>query len=149
MKLVPSSSWTMEKRGAKRVEMARVNDKRQITAVFCGSLVGDFLPIQIVYAGKTPRCHPHYNFLSGWHITHSPNHWSNEQTMLQYISHVIVPHAQTTRADVGEDKAALVIIDNFKGQITAAVMDLLEAHNIYSPVYTYHLKRFANRFTLN
>lgn len=58
IKLVPCSSWTMEKQGEKRVEMVGVNDKRQITAVFCGTLLGDFLPIQLIYKGKTNRCHP-------------------------------------------------------------------------------------------
>ena len=33
MKIVPSSQWTMEKKGIKRVEIAAVDDKRQITAV--------------------------------------------------------------------------------------------------------------------
>ena len=33
MKIVPSSSWTMEKRGTKRVEIAAIDDKRQITAL--------------------------------------------------------------------------------------------------------------------
>ena len=46
LNIVPSSSWTMDKRGAKWVEIAGTKDKRQITAVFCGTLVGDFLPIQ-------------------------------------------------------------------------------------------------------
>ena len=44
IKLVPCSSWTMEKQGEKQVEMVGANDKRQITAVFCGPLLGDFLP---------------------------------------------------------------------------------------------------------
>ena len=39
---IPVSSWTMEKEGVKRVEITAVNDKRQITAVFGGSLTGDF-----------------------------------------------------------------------------------------------------------
>ena len=34
MKIVPSSSWTMEKRGMKCVEIAAADDKRQITAFF-------------------------------------------------------------------------------------------------------------------
>ena len=74
--IVPSSTWTMERKGANRVEMVGVNDKRQITAIFCSTLTGDFLPVQLVYKGKTPRCHPHFGFLSGRHITHSPKHWS-------------------------------------------------------------------------
>ena len=63
--LVPASSWTMDKRGSKQVEIKGVNDKRQITAVFCGSLTGDFLPIQVIYRikekqiGAIPNLHSH------------------------------------------------------------------------------------------
>ena len=42
IKIVPVSSWTMEKKGAKRVEIAGVDDKRQITAVFAATAVGEF-----------------------------------------------------------------------------------------------------------
>jgi len=96
IKLVPSSSRTMEQRGIKRVEMVDQNDKRQITAAFCGTLQGDFLPLQVIYMGKTACCHPHYEFLPGWHITHSPNHWSTELTMLQYIENIIEPYVRPT-----------------------------------------------------
>ena len=77
----PSSSWTMVEKGSKHVELMGMNDKRKITAVFCGSLLEDFIPIQLVYQGKMPRCHPHYQFLLDWHITHSAKHWSTEETM--------------------------------------------------------------------
>ena len=69
---VSSSSWTMEQKGVKRVEVVGQNDKRQITAVFAGTIQGDFLPLQLVYKGKTLRCHPNYEFPPGWHITKSP-----------------------------------------------------------------------------
>ena len=110
MKLVPSSVWTMERQGERRVEMVGVNDKRQITAIFCGTMLGEFLPLQLIYKGKTNRCHPKFSFPLDWHITHSPNHWSNESTMLDYIKHIIVPYLWKTRENVGEDKTALVII---------------------------------------
>ena len=97
IKLVPSSSWTMEKRGSQRVEMAGVGDKRQITAVFCGTILGDFLPVQLIYLGKSQRCHPRHQFPSGWDITHSPKHWSTEETMLQYISNIIAPYVENVR----------------------------------------------------
>lgn len=58
IKLVLSSSWTMEKCGEKRVEMVGINDKRQITVIFCGTATGDFLPVQLIYKGKSSRCHP-------------------------------------------------------------------------------------------
>ena len=61
IRFVPSSTWTMERRGERRVEMIGVNDKRQITAVFCSSASGEFLPIQLIYTGKMAR-HPRYPF---------------------------------------------------------------------------------------
>lgn len=42
--VVPASQWTMDRQGVRRVEIAGSNDKRQITAVLCGSHTGDFLP---------------------------------------------------------------------------------------------------------
>lgn len=128
--LVPASSWTMDKRGSKRVEIKGVNDKRQITAVFCGSLTGDFLPIQLIYKGKTKRCHPKFKFPPDWHVTHSPKHWSTEETMVQYIEEIIVPYVEQQREMVG-DKPALAIMDNFKGQVTTKINNLLEANNIH------------------
>ena len=44
IKVVPVSSLTMEKKGSKRVEIAGVDNKRQITAVFAATPVGEFLP---------------------------------------------------------------------------------------------------------
>ena len=82
---VPTPSWTMEKQGAKRVEMIGIDDKRQMTAVFGASLSGDFLPPQLVYEGKTKRCLPNYTFPLTWNITYLANHWSNEETMKKYI----------------------------------------------------------------
>ena len=85
IKMVPSSSWTMEQRGSQRVHLTGIDDKRQITAVFCGTLLGDFLPLQVIYKGKTPRCHPSFIFPKDWHISHSPKHWSTEETVVQYV----------------------------------------------------------------
>ena len=44
IKMIPLNSWTMEEEGVQQIEMVGLSDKRQITAVFCGSLLGDFLP---------------------------------------------------------------------------------------------------------
>ena len=51
--------------------------------------------------------------------------------MLGYINHVIVPYLQKTREYVGDDKTALVIIDNFGGQVTESVIQLLEDHVVH------------------
>ena len=112
IKLVPASSYTMEQCGSKRVEMGGAGDKKQITAVFCGTILGDFLPVQLIYKGKTPRCHPKYKFPPDWSITHSPKRWSNENTMLEYIDDIVIPYVEKTRKLIGESSPALVIIDN-------------------------------------
>ena len=92
---VPVGSWTMETEGAKRVEIAGKDDKRQITAVFTGSMAADFLPIQLVYKGKTPRCLPNVQSVpEGWHLTYSPSHWSTEQTMRNYIQKIVFPFVE-------------------------------------------------------
>lgn len=95
--LVPASSWTMKRKGSKRVEIKGLNDKRQITCVFCVSLFSDFLPIQVIYGGKTDRCHPPYDFPSDWFISHTPNHWSNKESMIKYIEYIIVPYIANVR----------------------------------------------------
>ena len=100
----------------------------------CGSLVGEILPFQLVYAGKTNRCHPAYKFPSDWQITHTQNHWSNEETMLQYIKEVIVPFVDRKHEDLNldADYPALAIFDHFKGQLTDKITQELEVNTIHS-----------------
>ena len=80
LKYVPVSSWMMAKEGSKRVKISGIDDKRQITAVFAVTLDGSFLPIQLIYCGRSRACLPPTKFLSDWHITYSHNHWANEKT---------------------------------------------------------------------
>uniref|UniRef100_A0A1X7SFZ8 DDE-1 domain-containing protein n=1 Tax=Amphimedon queenslandica TaxID=400682 RepID=A0A1X7SFZ8_AMPQE len=80
VQVVPSCSWTMEKKGTKRIEVAAIDDKRQITAVFGCTLSGNFLPIQLIYQGKTTKCLPNnIDFPRDWQISFTDNHWSNEK----------------------------------------------------------------------
>jgi len=51
--------------------------------------------------------------------------------MLQYVKNIIVPYVKSTCGAFEDDTPALVIIDNFKGQITSSVADLLESNNIH------------------
>ena len=88
------------------------------------------MPVQLIYKGKMACCHPQYPFPSTWHITHSPNHWANEDTMLWYIDNIIVPHVERVREEVGVEKTALMVMDNFKGHTTTQVTNCLEESNI-------------------
>ena len=58
----------MHEAGAKVVSIAHADDKRQITAVMAASAKGDYLCPQLLYKGKTPRCHPTIEFPTGWDI---------------------------------------------------------------------------------
>ncbi len=132
MKIVPSSSWTMEKRGTKRVEIVAIDDKRQITAVFGCSLSGRFLPLQLIYQGTTTQCLSKISFPEHWHITCTANHWSNGDTMIDYITKIIVPYVTETRSklNLASDHPALVLFDVFKGHLVDNVRRLLEENCI-------------------
>ena len=83
--VVPSSSYTMEERGAGCVEIAGYGDKRMIMATFGATLSGKFLPMQILYGGKTNRCHPKHQFPSEFDVYHHSNHWANEECAIRFI----------------------------------------------------------------
>ena len=131
---VPVSNWTMAKEGSKRVEIVGIEDKRQITAVFGGTMTGDFLPPQIIYQGKTPKCLPKVVFPESWHVTFTQNHWANEKTTIDYLNMILLPYIEEKRKALSVTAPALVIFDRFKGQCTEAVLSLLEKNNILMAV---------------
>ena len=91
---VPVSNWTMEAEGSKRVAIAGIDDKRQITAVLSITMSGDFLPPQIIHKGTTRRSLPTVKFPAGWNVTFTENHWANELTTLQYIDEILLPYVK-------------------------------------------------------
>lgn len=113
VKLIPSQNWTMEQQESSRMEIAGINDKRQITLTLAGSMSGEFLPLQLLYQGKTTRCHPQYSYPSGFDVWHTPNHWANEETTMRFINNIILPYVKAKNDT--PDQGALVIFDVFKG----------------------------------
>ena len=65
-------------KGVHSIPIAKVDDKRQLTATFCVNIGGDFLRLQLIYGSVTDKYHPKVKFPESFHITHSQNHWSNE-----------------------------------------------------------------------
>ena len=132
LKYVPVSSWTMAKAGSKRVEISGIDNKHQITAVFTVSLDGSFLPIQLIYCGKSRACLPPTKFHSDWHITYSHNRWANESTSKDHVEKIVLPYLRMKRQELNlaQDHHALCIFDNFKGQLTDDVLQLLERNHI-------------------
>lgn len=132
LKYVPVGSWTMAKEGSKKVPIAGVDDKRQITTVFGITLDGFFLPPQLIYQGKSPNCLPQIRFPDDWHITYTSNHWANEQTTIDYIQKIILPYISRKKKEMNlpANQNSLCIFDNFKAQVTAEVLELLKSNYV-------------------
>ena len=132
IQLVPTGQWTMNWAGEKVIAITNSDDERQVTAVFVATMTGQYLPPQVIYKGKTVRCHPKIDAPKGWDIWHSDNHWSNEDTMKRYIEKIIVPFISQKRQslDLPASQPSLAIFDCFRGQTTPDILSLLEKHNI-------------------
>ena len=78
MNVVPASQRTQAEQGSSWVEAAGVGDKRQITVTVAGTLNGHLLPFEVLFEGKTERCHP-CNIPDSFDIWHIPNHWAHRQ----------------------------------------------------------------------
>ena len=84
--IVPGYLWTMEEKGAKRVDCVGLDDKRKITI-----LSGNFLPFQVIYQGKTPKA------LLSSRLECDFHHWSNEERTQEYIREVHTEKAQRAK----------------------------------------------------
>ena len=101
----------------KRVEIAAVDNKRQITAIFACTLAEKF---QLIYQGTTTKCYPKgVQFPTDWLISHSANHWANETTTIAYIHGIVIPYVKKERESLGlsDDHCALVIFDLLKANV--------------------------------
>ena len=69
----------------------------------------------------------------GWHATFSPNHWANESTMVDYFDIILVPYIQRKRRELKlqSNYPALVVFDQFKGQMTESVLKKLNENYIH------------------
>lgn len=128
LKIIPVSNWTLSNKGAKQVPIVGLDDKREITALLSVASSGDVLPPQLIYKGSTERCHPQIDFPKSWDIHHSPNHWSNESTMLRYIEKIILPYMSKVRTS--ENQKGLCIFDVFAAHLCDSVLEKLRLNNL-------------------
>ena len=74
--------------------------QKQITGTFSCTKSGIFLPIQLIYQGKSDRCHPReIEFPDGCNITHTPNHLSNEDKAIEHLESIIFPFVKKKKED--------------------------------------------------
>ena len=91
---VCSPNHTLHFKGGKSVLLIGKGKSKQITGSFSCTKSGIFLPIQLIYQGKTNRCHPtSIEFPEGFNNTNTKNHRSNEDKVIGYLESIIFPFA--------------------------------------------------------
>ena len=92
---------TLHFKGGKSVPLVGKGKYKQINGTFSCTKSEIFLPMQLINQGKTNRCHPTgIEFPEGFNITHTKNHWSNEDKVIEHLESIIFPFAKSKRADL-------------------------------------------------
>ena len=77
----------MAPKGSKTVPIKGSTEKRMITATLTITLTiildGHFLPVQLIYGGKTSKSLPWVNFPNSFSFSANPKHYSNEQESIK------------------------------------------------------------------
>ena len=132
LKYVPVGNETLAPRGETSVTIEGSSDKRSITGTFEISLHGDFLPMQLIYGGKTSQSLPGYRFPKGFCLSFNPKHFPNTNEFNKFLKEIItlyvVKQKELLKCQV--DQKALVIMDVFTGQMTEEVLNAYEEANI-------------------
>ena len=68
-KYVQVLSTTMDQKGECNVPIAGSSEKRSITGTFSITLGNKFLPVQLIYQGKTGQSLPKVNFQDGFSLS--------------------------------------------------------------------------------
>ena len=127
IKYMPVANQTLSRKGSKHVAIKGLSFKKSITATFGITFNLKFLPMQLIYGGKTQRSLPRVKFPDSFSLSVNENHFSNTQELLKLIDEIITPCVEKEREilDLGEQQQALLIIDVFSGQMTDPVIEKL------------------------
>ena len=87
---------------------------------------GEFLPVQVIYEGKTKRCLRKYTFPASFDATFSENHWSNTEKSLSSFNKIVNLHFKNVRKAKGYPDEQM---DTFKGQDNDEVDKLCRKKN--------------------
>ena len=89
LKYVPVGNETLAPGGETSVTIEGSSDKRSITGTFEISLHGDFLPMQLIYGGKTSQSLPGYRFPKGFCLSFNPKHFPNTNESIKFLKEII------------------------------------------------------------
>ena len=100
LKYVPFGNTTLTQKSSSTVPIKGVSDKGMITGAFTISLDGQYLPIQLIYAGKTHKSIPKMNFPKEFSSSADPKHFSStgSEIIARYHHSVYAKGKRTTWA---------------------------------------------------
>jgi hypothetical protein len=132
--LVPADGRTYESSGSRDVKVIGGDDKRQITVCMGSSLHGDLLPLQLIFKGSTKRSLPDATPESteaAVHLTCSHNHWSSQETMQQYINHVVEPYfnKRVVEHQLPPDSHMVLVLDVWSVHKSEEFRKFLQEHH--------------------
>ena len=93
-KYMQVSSMRMGKGGETNVPISSINDKQSITAMFSITLDNKFLPLQLIYKGKTNNSILKVSFPEEFSLSGNEKKYSNEKESLKLLDEFILSYIQ-------------------------------------------------------
>lgn len=140
---------TMAAKNSQSAAIKDLTDRHNITLTFVISLFGEFLPLQIIYKGKTKASHPwNFSFPKSFCISQNPKHYSNDAETIGLIDSVINPYLMKKRKELGlpQSQRALLIWDFFRGQKRQKVCSKVSLLNIEVISFPGNMTHFFSTF---
>ena len=67
------------------------------TGTFVITMEGGFLPVQLIYGGKTKQSLPRFKFPESFSLSVNPKHFSNTEESVKIVNEIIVPYVEAER----------------------------------------------------
>ena len=132
LKFAPVTNRTLSAKGSKHAAVTGSSFKQAITATFGITCENKFLPMQLIYGGKTERSIPRVKFPNSFSLSANEKHFSNTLESLKLLDEIVIPYIEKERANLQlpDDQPALLIIDVFSGQMTDPVIEKIRENSI-------------------
>ena len=101
---VSPGEYTFDLKSLKTVPIKGVDDKQHIIMTFRVNESDSFLPIQLIYSGKTKRIIPKYGFPSCYDVMFTLNYWSNYEKCVKLFEKIIFSYLNAKKEDLGYPK---------------------------------------------
>ena len=99
-KYVQVGRFTVVPKGAKKVGVAGIADKRNITLTLTVTMDGKALSLQAIYKRKTKQSLPKVTFPTGFSLSANMKHHNNTQEVLEHLKEIVIPYVEAERKNI-------------------------------------------------